>query len=59
MKLLTATAASLVLLASPVFGANEAASSNEGSRTVTVTRNGSQPSAKGSDRFFTGSVRVG
>lgn len=58
MKLLVATAASLSLLASPASDASEAASSNEGSRTITITRSGSQPSTKGSDRFFTGSVRV-
>ncbi|MBI3528487.1 MAG: cupin domain-containing protein [Betaproteobacteria bacterium] len=32
--------------------------SNEDSPTITITRNGSQPSRKGPSQFFTGSVRI-
>jgi quercetin dioxygenase-like cupin family protein len=68
MKLLTATAISLFLLASAPAHANEASAStgsgarpavsNEDSQTITITRSGSQPSSKGSAQYFTGSVRI-
>jgi quercetin dioxygenase-like cupin family protein len=49
MTLLAATVLSLVLLA---------AASSADSQTITVTRAGSQPSARGPAENFTGSVRV-
>jgi quercetin dioxygenase-like cupin family protein len=68
MKLLTATAISLFVLASASAHATEAtassgagghpAVSNEDSQTISITRSGSQPSSKGSAQYFTGSVRI-
>jgi 4-carboxymuconolactone decarboxylase len=68
MKLLTATAASLCLLSAATAHADEAppcsgsdapqAASNEPSPSLTVTRNGSQPSRKGPAEYFTDSVRI-
>ncbi len=49
MKPLIATAASLLALASAPVYAEE---------TITITPAGSQPSNKGPDQYFTGSVRV-
>jgi quercetin dioxygenase-like cupin family protein len=48
MKTLNAIAASVVLLAPAGLHA----------QTIEITRNGSQPSTKGSAQYFTGSVRV-
>ena len=68
MKLLAATIISLFLLASAPDHANQArAASGSGatpvassgdSQTISITRSGSQPSAKGSDQYFTGAVRI-
>jgi quercetin dioxygenase-like cupin family protein len=68
MKLLAATVMSLVLLAvaslhaSQTRAASESGAppvpSSEGSQTISITRSGSQPSAKGPAEYFTGSVRV-
>jgi 4-carboxymuconolactone decarboxylase len=52
MKSLTATAASLFLVASAALHAQD------GAQTISITRAGSQPSNKGPAEFFTGSVRV-
>jgi quercetin dioxygenase-like cupin family protein len=49
MKPLIATAASLLALASAPVHAGE---------TITITRAGGQPSSKGPEQYFTGSVRV-
>jgi 4-carboxymuconolactone decarboxylase len=38
--------------------ATRASESDERSQSLTVTRSGEQPSSKGSDQYFTGSVRV-
>lgn len=67
MKLLATTVLSLSLL--PLGCANEnrqaasgsgapQAASSEDSRTMKITRSGSQPSQKGPAEYFTGSVRV-
>ena len=48
MKTLNAIAASVVLVASAGLHAH----------TIEIARSGSQPSAKGSAQYFTGSVRV-
>ncbi len=68
MKLLAATVVSLFLLALASTRANEAraasgsgappVASSEDSQTISITRSGSQPSAKGPAEYFTGSVRV-
>jgi len=68
MKLLAATVMSLFLLASASAQTNQprtasgpgapSASSNEDSQTISITRSGSQPSAKGSVEYFTGAVRI-
>ncbi len=68
MKLLAATVMSLFLLASAsVHAAQTRAASGSGappvassedSQTISITRSGSQPSAKGPAEYFTGSVRV-
>ena len=67
MKLVTAIAISLLVLASASSYADEASSSQsatrpaastEPSQSMTITRNGSQPSTKGSAQYFTGSVRI-
>ena len=68
MKLLAAMVMSLFLLASASphasqvraasgSGASPVASS-ENSHTISITRSGSQPSAKGSVEYFTGAVRI-
>ena len=68
MKLLAATVMSLFLFASAFAqtnqpgtasgsGAPSAASSGD-SQTISITRNGSQPSVKGSVEYFTGAVRI-
>jgi quercetin dioxygenase-like cupin family protein len=56
MKSLTATAASLFVLASAQFHADKAAGQERKSQTI--SRAGSQPSAKGPAEYFTGNVRV-
>jgi quercetin dioxygenase-like cupin family protein len=53
MKSFTATAASLFVLASMPFDA-----SGQDRKSQTVSRAGSQPSAKGPAEYFTGNVRV-
>ena len=69
MKLLAAMAISLFLLASASTHTNEArAASGSGApptatigdsqKAIKITRNGSQPSSKGSAEYFTGSVRI-
>jgi quercetin dioxygenase-like cupin family protein len=67
MKALTTTATSLCLFCSASAYANEAtspqsatraAASSDHSRSMTISRNGSQPSNKGPAQYFTGSVRV-
>jgi quercetin dioxygenase-like cupin family protein len=50
MKLSAASAISLLVLASASAYADEA--------TMTIMRNGSQPSSKGAAEYFTGSVRI-
>jgi len=68
MKLLAAMVMSLFLLASASARANQAraasgsgaspVASSENSHTISITRSGSQPSAKGSVEYFTGAVRI-
>ncbi len=68
MKLLTAIALSLALLASAHAQANQAKAplgsdapsptSSQGSQTITLTRSGSQPSGKGPVEYFAGTVRT-
>jgi len=68
MKLLAATMMSLFLLASACAQADQAMAdsgsgappvpSSEDSQTISITRSGSQPSAKGSVEYFTGAVRI-
>jgi quercetin dioxygenase-like cupin family protein len=68
MKLLAATVMSLFLLALASAHANQEraasgagtrpAPSSEDSQAISITRSGSQPSAKGPAEYFTGSVRV-
>jgi quercetin dioxygenase-like cupin family protein len=68
MKLITATVMSLFLLASASANADQAGAtsgsgavpvaSSEGSQTISITRSGSQPSAKGQAEYFTGTVRI-
>jgi hypothetical protein len=68
MKLLAATVASLVLLSSTSTQANQAsapsppgapaASAADSAHAVVIQRAGSQPSARGPETNFTGSVRV-
>jgi quercetin dioxygenase-like cupin family protein len=68
MNLLAATVMSLFLLASASAHANQAraasgsgaplVASSEDSQTIRITRSGSQPSAKGSAEYFTGTVRI-
>lgn len=55
MKLLTATAASLFVLASAVQADEQEVQAKS---SQTVSRAGSQPSVKGPAEFFTGNVRV-
>jgi len=67
MKLLATTIMSLFLFASAFAQTNQpgtasgsgapSAASSEGSQTISITRSGSQPSAKGPAEYFTGSVR--
>jgi hypothetical protein len=68
MKLRTATAILLFLLSAASAYANEATSSsgsdtrpaapNEQSHLISIMRNGSRPSSKGSTEYFTGAVRI-
>ena len=68
MKLLAATVMSLFLLASAAAHANQARAASgsgappiaasEDSQTISITRSGSQPSAKGPAEYFTGTVCV-
>src|SRR5213080_1014827 len=59
MKLLTAAAGSLFVLASPSARPEAAtAELTQGSQTMIITRSGSQPSSTGSAQYFTGSVRI-
>ena len=68
MKLFAATVTSLSLLASACAGANQArvasasyapsAASSKPAQTITITRNGSQPSRQAPAQYFTGSVRI-
>ncbi len=68
MKLLAATVMSLFLLASASAQTNQpgtasgsgapSAASGGDSQTISITRNGSQPSVKGSAEYFTGAVRI-
>jgi len=68
MKLLAATIISLFLLASAAAHANQARAASgsgappiaasEDSQTISITRSGSQPSAKGPAEYFTGTVHV-
>ena len=68
MRFLAATVMSLFLLALAFAHANQAraasgsdaplVASSEDSQTISITRNGSQASAKGSAEYFTGSVRI-
>jgi quercetin dioxygenase-like cupin family protein len=67
MKLLATTVLSLSLIASASAQTNDAragsgdAPSNAAvgnSRTLKITRSGSQPSSKGTEQYFTGSVRI-
>ena len=59
MKLLTATVISLFMLASaPAHAGQVKSSSHNSEQDLEITRSGSQPSAKGSAEYFTGSVRV-
>ena len=54
MKLLAVTLASLSLLSRYTVNANEPSTAAD----LTIVRSGSQPSSKGSDDYFTGTVRV-
>lgn len=58
MNLLTATVTSLSLLASAATEANAQTAPTEASQAISVTRVGTQPSAKGPAENFTGTVRV-
>jgi quercetin dioxygenase-like cupin family protein len=65
MNLLNITAVSLLLLASAASEANDSATTGAGipraeqvRKSQTISRSGSQPSAKGPAEYFTGSVRV-
>jgi len=68
MKFLAITVTSLFLLASAATQVNQAsaasesgvspATSNKDSQTISITRSGSQPYAKGPAEYFTGSVRI-
>lgn len=58
MNLLTATVTSLSLLASAATEANAQTVPTEASQAISVTRVGTQPSAKGPAENFTGTVRV-
>ncbi len=68
MKLLTMTVMALFLLASLSGLTNQAGAASEpgappvgssdGSQRISVTPSGSQPSAKGSNDYFTGTVRI-
>ena len=68
MKLLAATVMSFLLFASAFAQSNQPAivsgagasptASSENSQTISITRSGSQPSAKGSAEYFTGAVRI-
>ena len=58
MKHYTATLASLSMLATAPLGFAQAQAPAGDAHTVKITRAGSQPSAKGSAEYFTGTVRV-
>jgi len=67
MKLLAAAALSPLVVCSACACAEEGASSPSGAgpvassehvQSMTITRNGSQPSSKGATQYFTGSVRI-
>ena len=69
MKLLAATIISLYVLALASANADQAsatsgagaprtASIGDSQKTISITRSGSQPSAKGSVEYFTGAVRI-
>ena len=58
MKRLAATFASLSLLAAAPSGIVQAQAPVGDGQTLRITRAGSQPSAKGSAEYFTGTVRV-
>ena len=58
MKLFAATLASLSLLAATPSGIVQAQAPIGDGQTLRITRAGSQPSAKGSAEYFTGTVRV-
>jgi len=69
MKLIAATVMSLSLLVSAPADTNQVraasgpgappvASSEDSQKTISITRSGSQPSAKGSVEYFTGAVRI-
>ena len=57
MKLLVAIIMSLFLLASAFAQTNQPGVIS-GAGAITITRSGSQPSAKGSVEYFTGAVRI-
>ena len=57
MKLLAATVLSLFLLPSAFAQINQPEVTS-GADAITITRSGSQPSAKGSVEYFTGAVRI-
>jgi len=68
MKLLAATVMSLFLFASALAQTSRPGTASgsdtpptapsENSQTISITRNGSQPSTKGSIEYFTGAVRI-
>ena len=68
MRPIISTAVSLFLLAAlpahasqasaPAAPADRQAASNQDAQTITITRNGTQPSNKGPAQYFTGAVRV-
>lgn len=59
MKRFVGMALALSIMASVLAPGNPAgATSGKGSQTITVTRNGSQPSERGPAEHFTGAVRV-
>jgi hypothetical protein len=58
MKRFAATLASLSMLAAAHSGSAQAQAPAGDAQTLKITRAGSQPSAKGSAEYFTGTVRV-
>lgn len=58
MKLLATTILSSSLLVALIQSGQTQVSSGEGTQTVEVIQNGSQPSTEGSDENFTGSVSI-